>query len=75
MKFRKSRDDAFDGLTGDEKRRIRDGAAANVTPGLEGLAPAFEPDRDLIVNVGVGPLRSSDVLPGKPVARKRGRRI
>lgn len=30
--------DAFDGLTAEDVRRIRGGAAASVTPGLEALA-------------------------------------
>lgn len=41
-KFRLAReatlDEAFDGLTAEEVRRIRDAGAACITPGLEGLA-------------------------------------
>lgn len=47
MKLRGPRvhDDAFDGLTAEEIRRIRGAAAASVTPGMEGLAKAIEAEK------------------------------
>lgn len=44
MKFHSAHkgEDAFDGLTAEDIRRIRGGAAASVTPGLEGLAEAVD---------------------------------
>lgn len=38
MKLRGSVDEAFDGLTAEEIRKIRGAAASMITPGLEGLA-------------------------------------
>ena len=59
-KFGFNHDEAFDGLTAEEIRRIRGGARANITPGLESLAPIL-----------VGELKR---VPTEPTKRKRGRR-
>lgn len=61
-------DPAFDGLTKEDIRRIRGGAAASVTPGLEGLVPG-----------GPAPKPGTVVVPAgteiKPQPRRKGKRV
>lgn len=60
LRARSREDEAFDGLTAQEVRRIRGAAEANVTPGLESLAPVL-----------VGKLKE---VPKPQPKNKRGRR-
>lgn len=57
-------DEAFDGLTAEEVRRIRGMGKATATPGLEGLAKLASAGR-----ASGGPERRA-----QPSANKRGRR-
>lgn len=67
LRTRSREDEAFDGLTAEEVRRIRGASASCITPGLEGLAKLS----------GVAPVRrSAAVAPPAPAPskNKRGRR-
>lgn len=66
-------DDPYDGLTGEEVRRIRAVAEGSITPGLEDLAPRPQAGVDDIYPSGLAK------VPTRPYAselpkRKRGRR-
>jgi hypothetical protein len=58
-------DEAFDGLTAEEIRRIRGAGEACVTPGLEGLAEQLEPRTQSQAQAQVDK---------QPTKNKRGRR-
>lgn len=69
LRTRSREDEAFDGLTAEEIRRIRGAADACVTPGLEGLAKAM-PARRTLPNGYAEPLCDQSPKP----KNKRGRR-
>lgn len=65
-------DDPFDGLTAEDIRRIRGGAAASVTPGLEGLARDLAESHSMTMEQASEAMRAA--RPATTPQRKKGRR-